>query len=64
MDIVRRNSVTVTGGQGPAAGLAPERIGAIHALTGLLDTFGDGLDDDTALLALGVPAPDTHTETG
>ncbi|MCI0385913.1 PP2C family protein-serine/threonine phosphatase [Streptomyces sp. CNQ085] len=28
----------------------------IRALTGLLDDFGDGLDDDTALLALGVPA--------
>ncbi|MFB7058098.1 PP2C family protein-serine/threonine phosphatase [Streptomyces vinaceus] len=27
----------------------------IKALTGLLDDFGDGLDDDTALLALGVP---------
>ncbi|MFF7364984.1 SpoIIE family protein phosphatase [Streptomyces sp. NPDC008125] len=29
----------------------------IAALGGLLDSFGDGLDDDTALLALGVPAP-------
>ncbi|MFF5955048.1 PP2C family protein-serine/threonine phosphatase [Streptomyces luteogriseus] len=29
---------------------------AITALTGLLESFGDGLDDDTALLALGVPA--------
>ncbi|MDK1342322.1 SpoIIE family protein phosphatase [Streptomyces sp. 378] len=29
---------------------------AITALTGLLQSFGDGLDDDTALLALGVPA--------
>ncbi|MET7826820.1 SpoIIE family protein phosphatase [Streptomyces sp. NPDC005386] len=29
----------------------------ITALTGLLSGFGDGLDDDTALLALGVPAP-------
>ncbi|MET8096541.1 SpoIIE family protein phosphatase [Streptomyces sp. NPDC005236] len=28
----------------------------IQALTGLLHSFGDGLDDDTALLALGVPA--------
>ncbi|MEW2614396.1 SpoIIE family protein phosphatase [Streptomyces sp. NPDC047880] len=28
----------------------------ITALTGLLEGFGDGLDDDTALLALGVPA--------
>ncbi|MGW4600845.1 PP2C family protein-serine/threonine phosphatase [Streptomyces sp. NPDC004457] len=30
----------------------------IKALTGLLDSFGDGLDDDTALLALGIPAAD------
>jgi sigma-B regulation protein RsbU (phosphoserine phosphatase) len=30
--------------------------GMITALTGLLDSFGEGLDDDTALLALGVPA--------
>lgn len=30
----------------------------VQALTGLLDEFGDGLDDDTALLALGVPASD------
>lgn len=29
----------------------------ITALTDLLAGFGDGLDDDTALLALGVPAP-------
>ncbi|RFU40299.1 histidine kinase [Actinomadura logoneensis] len=29
----------------------------VHALTGLLDGFGEGLDDDTALLALGVQAP-------
>ncbi|MER7983309.1 SpoIIE family protein phosphatase [Streptomyces sp. NPDC095817] len=36
----------------PAAG--PK--GLIAALTGLLAGFGDGLDDDTALLALGVPA--------
>ena len=28
----------------------------ITALSGLLTSFGDGLDDDTALLALGVPA--------
>ncbi|MFI2783347.1 PP2C family protein-serine/threonine phosphatase [Streptomyces sp. ALB3] len=27
----------------------------ISAMTGLLNSFGDGLDDDTALLALGVP---------
>ncbi|MFD3328761.1 PP2C family protein-serine/threonine phosphatase [Streptomyces sp. NPDC058701] len=35
------------------AGRSPDEI--IEALTGLLDGFGDGLDDDTALLALGVP---------
>ncbi|MFD4233355.1 PP2C family protein-serine/threonine phosphatase [Streptomyces sp. NPDC058542] len=29
----------------------------ITALSGLLASFGDGLDDDTALLALGAPAP-------
>ncbi|MDI5962762.1 SpoIIE family protein phosphatase [Streptomyces sp. SL13] len=28
----------------------------VTALTALLDSFGDGLDDDTALLALGAPA--------
>jgi sigma-B regulation protein RsbU (phosphoserine phosphatase) len=35
----------------------------IDALTGLLDSFGAGLEDDTALLALGVPAPDRQTRT-
>ncbi|MGW7431611.1 PP2C family protein-serine/threonine phosphatase [Streptomyces sp. NPDC054861] len=30
--------------------------GIVTALTGLLEGFGDGLGDDTALLALGVPA--------
>jgi sigma-B regulation protein RsbU (phosphoserine phosphatase) len=34
----------------------------IQALTHLLDDLGDGLDDDTALLALGVPTPDPRTE--
>lgn len=42
-----------------AAGHAPAAPHAvIGALTGLLESFGDGLDDDTALLALGVPAVD------
>ncbi|MEU5635242.1 PP2C family protein-serine/threonine phosphatase [Streptomyces rishiriensis] len=41
------------------AGQPPRAV--IEALTGLLDDFGDGLDDDTALLALGVPAPDLRT---
>ncbi|CAL9279582.1 PP2C family protein-serine/threonine phosphatase [Streptomyces sp. SudanB91_2054] len=34
----------------------------IQALTGLLDDLGDGLDDDTALLALGAPALTPRTE--
>ncbi|MGW7236634.1 PP2C family protein-serine/threonine phosphatase [Streptomyces sp. NPDC054804] len=41
------------------AGKPPPAL--IAALTGLLQTFGDGLDDDTALLALGAPAPDPQT---
>ncbi|MFF2200035.1 PP2C family protein-serine/threonine phosphatase [Streptomyces sp. NPDC058145] len=36
------------------AGESPRAV--VRALTGLLDSFGDGLDDDTALLAFGVPA--------
>ncbi|MET8898118.1 PP2C family protein-serine/threonine phosphatase [Streptomyces albogriseolus] len=40
-----------------AVARAPEGSRAlVHALTGLLRDFGDGLDDDTALLAIGVPA--------
>ncbi|WP_030387735.1 PP2C family protein-serine/threonine phosphatase [Streptomyces sp. NRRL S-241] len=35
-------------------GRSPHTV--IKALIGLLDSFGDGLDDDTALLALGVSA--------
>ncbi|MFC1230665.1 MULTISPECIES: PP2C family protein-serine/threonine phosphatase [Streptomyces] len=42
------------------AGVSPGAV--IEALTGLLHSFGDGLDDDTALLALGVPAPDPQTK--
>ncbi|MFE7647460.1 PP2C family protein-serine/threonine phosphatase [Streptomyces phaeoluteigriseus] len=44
------------------AGNPPHAL--IQALTGLLDDFGDGLDDDTALLALGIPTPtpDPRTE--
>ncbi|TXS44451.1 PP2C family protein-serine/threonine phosphatase [Streptomyces sp. t39] len=49
-----------------ATGHAGRSAGAVvEALTGLLAGFGDGLDDDTALLALGVPtrpAPDTAAE--
>jgi sigma-B regulation protein RsbU (phosphoserine phosphatase) len=41
-----------------AAGLAPTSApAAVDALTGLLARFGEGLDDDTALLALSLPAP-------
>ncbi|MFK0116423.1 PP2C family protein-serine/threonine phosphatase [Streptomyces sp. NPDC090994] len=42
------------------AGRSPQAV--IQDLTGLLDSFGDGLDDDTALLALGVPAHAPRTE--
>jgi sigma-B regulation protein RsbU (phosphoserine phosphatase) len=31
----------------------------VTALTALLESFGDGLEDDTALLALGIPASGT-----
>ncbi|MFJ7073042.1 PP2C family protein-serine/threonine phosphatase [Streptomyces sp. NPDC098781] len=34
----------------------------VQALSGLLDAFGDGLDDDTALLALGVPTTRSTTK--
>lgn len=34
----------------------------VQALTDLLDEFGDGLDDDTALLALGVPTASSTTK--
>ncbi|CAL9664388.1 hypothetical protein SUDANB176_07147 [Streptomyces sp. enrichment culture] len=45
-----------------AADLAPASARrVIDALTALLHGFGDGLGDDTALLALGLPA---HTDTG
>lgn len=39
-----------------ARSLAPTTApGAVRALTALLDSFGEGLDDDTALLAMSVP---------
>ncbi|MFH8293090.1 PP2C family protein-serine/threonine phosphatase [Streptomyces sp. NPDC018059] len=44
------------------AGKSPQDL--VRALTGLLDDFGDGLDDDTALLAMGVPAPGTAPRSG
>ncbi|HEY9330898.1 MAG TPA: SpoIIE family protein phosphatase [Streptomyces sp.] len=41
---------------GFARALAPaSATGTVKALTGLLDSFGEGLDDDTALLAMSVP---------
>ncbi|MFD3335467.1 PP2C family protein-serine/threonine phosphatase [Streptomyces sp. NPDC058700] len=43
----------------PHAGRPPHAV--IEALTVLLDGFGDGLDDDTALLALGVPTTESRT---
>ncbi|MFD9390795.1 PP2C family protein-serine/threonine phosphatase [Streptomyces sp. NPDC060000] len=43
------------------AGRSPQAV--VEALIGLLDDFGDGLDDDTALLALGVPAADPATKS-
>jgi sigma-B regulation protein RsbU (phosphoserine phosphatase) len=40
-----------------AADLAPATAAStVAALSGLLDTFGSGVDDDTAVLAVGVPA--------
>lgn len=41
------------------AGRSPRAV--VEALTGLLAGFGEGLDDDTALLALGLPAPGLPT---
>ena len=39
-----------------AATIAPAGAAAVvDAFVGLLDTFGDGLEDDTALMAIGVP---------
>ncbi|MEU3827501.1 SpoIIE family protein phosphatase [Streptomyces sp. NPDC029080] len=43
------------------AGKPPSAL--IESLTGLLKDFGDGLDDDTALLALGPQAPDPQTRS-
>lgn len=41
-----------------AAGVAPATAtAAVSAIITLLDSFGDGLDDDVAVLALGVPPP-------
>jgi sigma-B regulation protein RsbU (phosphoserine phosphatase) len=41
-----------------AAGVAPATAtAAVSAIITLLDGFGDGLDDDVAVLALGVPPP-------
>jgi sigma-B regulation protein RsbU (phosphoserine phosphatase) len=44
-----------------ATGLAPtSAAGAVAAVSALLEGFGEGVDDDTAVLALGVPAPDAR----
>ncbi|MET7574543.1 SpoIIE family protein phosphatase [Streptomyces sp. NPDC005492] len=43
------------------AGKPPPAV--IQALADLLHSFGEGLDDDTALLALGVPAPNPQTRS-
>lgn len=51
-------ATTVLRGHRPDA-LPPQAV--VQTLTGLLRSFGDGLDDYTALLALGVPAPDPGT---
>ncbi|MET8583424.1 SpoIIE family protein phosphatase [Streptomyces collinus] len=40
------------------AGQPPRAV--VQALTGLLDGFGAGLEDDTAVLALGIPATGPH----
>ncbi|GGJ79405.1 hypothetical protein GCM10011583_08720 [Streptomyces camponoticapitis] len=41
-----------------ARGLAPTTpSGAVAAIRDLLDSFGTGVDDDTAVLAIGVPRP-------
>nr|WP_158713186.1 hypothetical protein [Streptomyces sp. NRRL S-1813] len=45
-------------------GVAPNaRFTTATAVRELLDSFGDGLDDDTAVLALGVPAGRPTGET-
>lgn len=44
------------------AGEPPSAV--IKALTDLLDSFGDGLDDDTALLALGIPDANSRADDG
>ncbi|GAB3960082.1 PP2C family protein-serine/threonine phosphatase [Streptomyces sparsus] len=44
--------------------MAPTDAGSlVEALAVLLDGFGDGLDDDTALLAVSVPAPPSEKST-
>ncbi|MFD6986600.1 hypothetical protein ACFWAX_38915, partial [Streptomyces sp. NPDC059956] len=52
-----RVDVHLASGSHPSALIQRADGTAHYALTGLLASFGDGLDDDTALLALGVPAP-------
>ncbi|MFD1146358.1 PP2C family protein-serine/threonine phosphatase [Saccharothrix hoggarensis] len=48
-----------------AATIAPtSAAGVVEAIVGLLDRFGDGVEDDTAVLALGVPAARTGVDVG
>jgi phosphoserine phosphatase RsbU/P len=45
-----------------AASLAPTSAPAVvRAVTALLDGFGEGVDDDAAVLALSIPAPTTES---
>lgn len=47
-----------------AQALAPTTaVGAVAAIRGLLDTFGTGVDDDTAVLALNVPRSTSEEQT-
>ncbi|MFI1166992.1 SpoIIE family protein phosphatase [Streptomyces sp. NPDC020801] len=46
-----------------AQALAPTTAsGAVAAIRGLLDTFGSGVDDDTAVLAINVPRPTSEEQ--
>ncbi|MFJ8827464.1 PP2C family protein-serine/threonine phosphatase [Streptomyces sp. NPDC102467] len=51
-ELYGEDALRAFGAAQPPAG--PQAL--IDALTGLIASFGDGLDDDTALLALGMPA--------
>jgi phosphoserine phosphatase RsbU/P len=62
--LIEARTITSTGRYGDealhafAANLAPTTAAAvIAAITDLLDGLGNGVDDDTAVLALSVPGP-------